>query len=80
MPTGARGSGYVSPRNPTGRAFQDGLKRKQLDDAAKERQRQALADLAGNGGRDTDLAEISERHGGADVVVEDDGTIVVRYV
>jgi hypothetical protein len=75
--TGSRGSGYVSPRNPTGRAFQEGLKRKQAHDAAKERERQALAELAANGS--TDLAAISDAHGGTDVYVDDDGTVVVRY-
>jgi hypothetical protein len=74
--TGSRGSGYVSPRNPTGRAFQEGLRRKQAADA--QRERQALADLASGPG--TDLTEISERHGGADVYVDaDTGVTVVDY-
>jgi hypothetical protein len=72
--TGLRGSGYVSPRNPTGRAFQEGLKRKHLADA----QREALADLAGGPG--TDLGEISDRHAGAPVYVDpDSGVVVVDY-
>lgn len=69
--TGSRGSGYVSPRNPTGRAFQEGLRRKQAADAQRERERQALADLAG--GLGTDLADISAAHHGAPV--DDDGVV-----
>jgi hypothetical protein len=76
--TGARGTGYVSPRNPTGRLFAEGIKRKQAADAAKERERQALADLAGGVG--TDLDDISEQHGGAPVYVDpDSGVTVVDY-
>ena len=76
--TGTRGSGYVSPRNPTGRAFQEGLKRKQLADARRERERQALADLAGGPG--SDLGEISDRHAGAPVYLDpDSGVVVVDY-
>ena len=76
--TGQRGSGYVSPRNPTGRAFQEGLRRKHAADAQRERERQALADLASGVG--TDLAEISDAPGGADVYVDaDTGVTVVDY-
>ena len=72
--TGQRGSGYVSPRNPTGRAFQAGLKAKEQADAAKDRERKALAELAKNGNPNgEDLDEVSERHGGAPV--SDDGVV-----
>jgi len=77
--TGARGSGYVSPRNPTGRAFQTGIQVKQRADEAKARERQALAELSANGGG-ADLAAISEAHGGADVYTDPDtGVVVVDY-
>jgi hypothetical protein len=76
--TGQRGSGYVSPRNPTGRAFQEGLKRKQLADAQREREKKAVAGLAG--GLGTDLDDIRDRHAGAPVYVDpDSGVVVVDY-
>ena len=73
-----RYSGHKSPRDLTGVRGNQLMAQKRAADAAKERERKALAELAATG--DTDLAEISAAHHGADVVVEDDGTIVVRYV
>jgi len=79
--TGTRGSGYVSPRNPTGRAFQAGLKAKAQADAARERERKALAELTANGGPGTNLTAIRDSHPGADVYVDPDtGETIVSYV
>lgn len=72
-----RYSGHKSPRDLTGVRGNQLMAEKRARDAHEAAQKKALAELAATG--DTDLAAISEAHHGADVVVEDDGTVVVRY-
>lgn len=67
-----------SPRDLTGVRGNQLMAEKRAADAARERERKAQAELAQSGGT-TDLDDISERHGGAPVYVDDSGVVVVDY-
>ena len=73
-----RYGGHKSPRDLTGRIGNQLMAEKRARDAHEAAQKKALAELAANGG--TDLAAISEQHGGADVYVDaNTGVTVVDY-